>query len=1689
MLKSMPLRHRHLLLFLLLPFFFFIFNISAKNLSDYCPETRCGSLIVNYPFYLESTVPFSSQSICGYEGFGINCSTGYPILTLPTDVYLLKSTDYNSKKLALVDTEIDFNPCPAPGHNVSLDPNSTLKFDSQPVPFLQRLPLPIINCLSNQYYRSYVLPPDKASVSAQWLPVCNRSVEVPLISGVGSIPDNGNFPMAVKSGFMLDWSPPADCSGCEATKGCCGRNTTTGRFISLCNDVLHDKNCNDDPSYVHLYSFLAIHVILQEAQANGKPKQLRSSHDEPVLDLSVKAPHQLSLPSPNLQPAKLCQSKILLYISEWLALKICKELNIALNIKTKTSRQTNLNMSRHSSFRRHFLLVCLFFCLTRSRSLFQPHPPVKVEQFLLDYQTLTTTRYTYNDIIKMTKKFKHKVGQGGYGSVFQGWLSNGTIVAVKLIQKSHNDREEFCNEVATIGRIHHVNVVRLLGFWVEGSRRALIYEFMANGSLEKFTNTTDVGHCVLRENLYDIALGIARGIEYLDQGCDQRIIHFDIKPHNILLDHDFTPKISDFGLAKSYSKDRNSVTIREGKGTIGYIAPELFYGNSKHVSHKSDVYSFGMLLIAMVGLKEKIGAADGSSSEAYFSQWIHDTISNDQKFEGIGEDEDEMVRKVATIALWCIQWSPIDRPCMKEVIRMFESCTSNLIIPPKHFCPAIQPDYMIEAIDSSSTYSAADSPDFAACAPASCNGIDVNYPFSLSASTPDTSCAFPGLNLTCQGDKANALLFLNTPTGLKLIVKNINYTTQTIKLAIDRSLMLDIHGRCFRPSRNITLSNITNDHLPLRFTTNYRSVILFYGCSTKPSDTGGFDPHLGYIPGQNNTVSVCSNPASTIYSYAFSTDDYLYEGFRWFNFCLARVSFPILAPSFSSDFSDISLSDEFDLVWVVESMTLCADCTASGGRCGYSTIGNGFLCFCRQGSRYGKCNRLAAAVGSFLLACLLFCARSLWISRATTSPAESSFFQLHTPAKLEKLLLDYKTLTATRYTYSDIMKMTNKFESKLGQGGYGSVFQGWLSNGKPVAVKLMEKSYKDGEEFCNEVATVGMIHHVNVVRLLGFCVEGSRRVLVYEFMLNGSLEKITNTIIAGRCMFRPERLYDIALGIARGIEYLHQGCDQRIIHFDIKPHNILLDHDYTPKISDFGLAKSYSKERSTVTITQGKGTVGYVAPEVFYGNSRHVSHKSDVYSFGMLLIAMLGMKEKIGTTGACSSGPYFPQWIHDTLLKNQNFEGIEEGQDEIIRKVTTIALWCMQWNPLDRPCMKEVVKMFESSTSNLTMPPNRFYPAIEHEFMSRVLAAAVGSFLLACLLFFITRSLWISSSRRFSALNGCLQLHTTTKVEKFVMDYKPLTATRYTYNDIMKMTSKFKYKIGQGGYGSVYKGWLTNSTPVAVKLMEKSYNDGEEFCNEVATIGRIHHVNVVRLLGFCVEGSRRALVYEFMANGSLEKFINTSTIADHRLSRERLYGIALGIARGIEYLHQGCDRRIIHFDIKPHNILLDLDFTPKISDFGLAKSHGRERSIVTITDGKGTIGYIAPEVFYDNSRHASHKSDVYSFGMLLLSVVGMKENFGGSSSEAYFPYWIHETLSKNQECHGIREGEDGMVRKMATVALWCIQWNPNDRPCMKDIVRMLEGSTTNLTMPPNRFFPATEPEHMIQGIGSSSISE
>ena len=228
---------------------------------------------------------------------------------------------------------------------------------------------------------------------------------------------------------------------------------------------------------------------------------------------------------------------------------------------------------------------------------------------------------------------------------------------------------------------------------------------------------------------------------------------------------------------------------------------------------------------------------------------------------------------------------------------------------------------------------------------------------------------------------------------------------------------------------------------------------------------------------------------------------------------------------------------------------------------------------------------------------------------------------------------------------------------------------------------------------------------------------------------------------------------------------------------------------------------------------------------------------------------------------------------------------------------------------------------------------------------------------------------------------------TIDAVEKFLRMQQMIGPTRYAYTDIVAVTSHFRDKLGQGGYGSVYKGvLLPGNVYVAIKMLDgKSSCDGEDFISEVSTIGRIHHVNVVRLVGFCSEEMRRVLAYEYMPHGSLDKYIFS---AERSFSWDKLNEIALGIARGINYLHQGCDMQILHFDIKPHNILLDSNFVPKVADFGLAKLYPRDNSFVPLSALRGTIGYIAPEMISRSFGVISTKSDVYSFGMLLLEMAG-----------------------------------------------------------------------------------------------------
>ncbi|XP_040972451.1 rust resistance kinase Lr10-like [Gossypium hirsutum] len=240
------------------------------------------------------------------------------------------------------------------------------------------------------------------------------------------------------------------------------------------------------------------------------------------------------------------------------------------------------------------------------------------------------------------------------------------------------------------------------------------------------------------------------------------------------------------------------------------------------------------------------------------------------------------------------------------------------------------------------------------------------------------------------------------------------------------------------------------------------------------------------------------------------------------------------------------------------------------------------------------------------------------------------------------------------------------------------------------------------------------------------------------------------------------------------------------------------------------------------------------------------------------------------------------------------------------------------------------------------------------------------------------------------------------------------------------MTRSFKEKLGEGGYGSVFKGKLRSGHHAAVKLLDMLKGNGQDFINEVASIGRIHHANMTKLTGFCVERSKQALVYDFMSNGSLDKII---------FSKENTYTL----------------------------------------DFGLAKLYSVDDSFVSLTVARGTIGYIAPELIYKNLRGISYKADVYSFGMLLMEMVGRRKNvnaFADHTSQIYFPAWIYDRLDHGEDIEfgDVSDAEKVMVRKMIITTFWCIQLLPTNRPSMSKVLKMLETDVELLEMPPKPFY-------------------
>ncbi|VVA39364.1 PREDICTED: G-type lectin S-receptor [Prunus dulcis] len=298
----------------------------------------------------------------------------------------------------------------------------------------------------------------------------------------------------------------------------------------------------------------------------------------------------------------------------------------------------------------------------------------------------------------------------------------------------------------------------------------------------------------------------------------------------------------------------------------------------------------------------------------------------------------------------------------------------------------------------------------------------------------------------------------------------------------------------------------------------------------------------------------------------------------------------------------------------------------------------------------------------------------------------------------------------------------------------------------------------------------------------------------------------------------------------------------------------------------------------------------------------------------------------------------------------------------------------------------------------------------------------------------------------------------------------------FSYTELENATHGFKEELGRGTFGAVYKGTLSPSNKiVAVKRLEKVVEEGvREFKAEITTIGRTHHRNLVQLLGFCIEGSQKLLVYEYMSSGSLAHVLFNKAATVRPSWRERV-GIVLDVAKGVLYLHEECGVHIIHCNLKPQNILLDHSWTAKISDFGLARLLVPNHQTKIAAGVEQRSGYLAPE--WQKNALISVKSDIYSFGIVLLETVCCRKNIELKVSvpdEMILSSWAYKCFKAGKLYELVEDDEQNVdlktLERMVKVGLWCVQDDPALRPLMKNVILMLEG-TTDIPVPPSPELP------------------
>ncbi|KAI9124135.1 hypothetical protein K1719_005435 [Acacia pycnantha] len=360
------------------------------------------------------------------------------------------------------------------------------------------------------------------------------------------------------------------------------------------------------------------------------------------------------------------------------------------------------------------LLLFFLLCWLVSRRSSKKFKSVPAEENDVEISSVEYLQFDLETVKLATNNFCHenKLGEGGFGEVFKGTLPNGQNIAVKRLSlSSRQGAEEFKNEVVLVAKLQHRNLVRVLGFCLDGEEKILIYEFITNKSLDHFLFDDERKSMLYWSKRYKIIKGIALGILYLHEDSRLRIIHRDLKASNILLDEDFKPKIADFGMAKIFGADQTQGNTNRIVGTFGYMPPE--YAMHGQLSVKVDVYSFGVLILEIISRQKSTSFHESNYDEQLLNyawrKWKDGTPLEVLDMSLRDSYNREEVSRCIQIALSCVQEDPARRPTMQTIVLMLNSYSVSVAIPERPpllvQSTSVEPRLPLESSDKSSNKS------------------------------------------------------------------------------------------------------------------------------------------------------------------------------------------------------------------------------------------------------------------------------------------------------------------------------------------------------------------------------------------------------------------------------------------------------------------------------------------------------------------------------------------------------------------------------------------------------------------------------------------------------------------------------------------------------------------------------------------------------------------------------------------------------------------------------------------------------------------------------------------------------------------------------------------------------------------------------------------------------------------------